>query len=432
MSLPRNRLFWAIATGHAINDMFVSMGPVLLAFLSVAVLPMTNTQIGFAVSLNQLVMASCQPLFGWLADRSGGRWLGAGGVSVAVVMLVMTLVMAQTGHYWLMLLPYMALALGSSAFHPIGALYAVGDEKQHKGTFLALFFFFGQAGLAVGPALVGVVLDRTNPFTHWFGQGVAPIPPAFTAVTGSISALMLMALAAIPGVLWLTLALPSARSHRAANEQPAHKLAQSQPRAAVPWKALGVLAAIIALRCLAQPGAISFFPVLFQSKGWDPAQYGLITGVFWLASGIAGVAFGFLADRFDRRYVIAVSLVLGAPAFFFLPMVDGLLAFVLALLGGALSGASYSVTVLMAQEMIPANKGTASGVVLGFGFGMGAIASFIVGGLADWVGLGVAFQVIAAMTLLSGLLGLALPSMKKSGVIVLGDELGGEVLVERA
>src|SRR3989304_2128091 len=72
MHIPRQRLFWAVGLGHFTNDTFVSMGPVLLAFLSVSALPMTNTQIGFAVSTGQMIGALSQPFFGLLADRSGG------------------------------------------------------------------------------------------------------------------------------------------------------------------------------------------------------------------------------------------------------------------------------------------------------------------------------------------------------------------------
>ena len=76
MNFPRQRLFWAVSVGHLTNDIFMSLGPVLLAFLSAHLLPMTNVEIGAAVSAQQLVGAFSQPFFGWLVDRGGTRWEG--------------------------------------------------------------------------------------------------------------------------------------------------------------------------------------------------------------------------------------------------------------------------------------------------------------------------------------------------------------------
>ena len=55
MFLARKPLFWAVSFGHLTIDMFNGMGPVLLAFLSAHMLPLSNTQIGFAVSAYALV-----------------------------------------------------------------------------------------------------------------------------------------------------------------------------------------------------------------------------------------------------------------------------------------------------------------------------------------------------------------------------------------
>ena len=116
MNIPRQKSFWGIALGHTVHDIFTRMGPVLLAFLSAQVLPMSNTQIGAAVSAQQFTGAISQPLFGYLADRGGPRWqrwLGVGGVIWVIVLLLISMVLALAGQFWLMVIPYALAALGS-------------------------------------------------------------------------------------------------------------------------------------------------------------------------------------------------------------------------------------------------------------------------------------------------------------------------------
>src|SRR5262245_3942694 len=96
IALPRQRLFWSVSLGHLTNDTFMAMGVVMLTFLSGSLLPMTNTQIGFAVSAQQFAGAISQPFFGIRADRTGGRDLGAYGVAWTTVMFMLSVLLAIT------------------------------------------------------------------------------------------------------------------------------------------------------------------------------------------------------------------------------------------------------------------------------------------------------------------------------------------------
>jgi FSR family fosmidomycin resistance protein-like MFS transporter len=64
--------FWAVNLGHMTNDLFMSTRSVLLAFMSAYVLPMTNREIGLALSPGELMGSLSQPLFGWLAIKPAG------------------------------------------------------------------------------------------------------------------------------------------------------------------------------------------------------------------------------------------------------------------------------------------------------------------------------------------------------------------------
>lgn len=415
MFIPRKRLFWAVSLGHLTNDTFISMVPVLLAFLSITILPMSNTQIGFIVSAAALLGALSQPFFGLRADRSGGRWLGALGLAWNAGMLMIALAVALlTRQYWLMALPLIVMALGSGALHPVGMLHVAHADRRFAASSLAIFFLMGQIGLALGPALAGLLLEQASvngagPYTNGLNPATAPL---FTP-QADLTPIFLLGLLAGPVILWMATSIPSALSFRGSTEEAAgpRKSAGSLLRG-LPLGALALLAVMVALRGLAQPGSVSFIPVLFSEKGWSPAQYGLITSSFWIASGLAGVLFGRLADRYDRRHVIALSLLLSAPAFFLLPALDGAGAFLLAVLAGGLSGGSHSIIIVLAQDLIPARKGFAGGASLGFIFATGALGSLLIGGVSDIVGLSTTFQIVAVTTVLAALLGLLLPGQQ--------------------
>lgn len=412
MYFPRKRLFWAVSLGHMTNDTFISMAPVVLAFISVNLLPLSTVQIGLILGITALLGAVSQPLFGLLADRGGGRWLGAGGVAWTVGFTLLAILAAETGVYWLLVLAFILPAVGSGAFHPVGTMYAAESDRRFAASNLAYFFLLGQLGLAAGPALAGLLLNNAATNNNLFTQALGPSLRGALMEQGTVMPIFTLAVFAIPGVLLMMFNIPNRAAYRQARtverEQPA------EARTVIPVMAFLILISMVTLRSLAQPGSVNFIPVLFQAKGWSPAEYGLITSMFWLASGLAGVYFGGLADRFDRRRVIALSLVLSAPAFFFLPFTNGALAFALAILAGGLSGGSHSIIVVFAQSLMPSSKGFASGMILGLIFGTGAVGNFLIGWLSDVVGLDAAFQLVAGAIVVASLLALLMPGQARS------------------
>lgn len=415
---PTNRLFWAVGFGHLTNDIFASMGPVVLAFLAAGILPMSNTQIGLAVSLAQLSGALTQPFFGYYADRTGGRWIGSLGLAFHVGMFTFAIaVAALTQQYWLMFFPFVIAAVGSGALHPVGSLHAAEANSTRAGTNVALFFMLGQIGLALGPTLAGVLLDTANPNILGRMAELANLP--YYGVQNNVTPIILLSLVSIPGILLMITSIPSKRQQP--QDDPAKpKVDEANGKKAFPVMSFAILGAMVTLRGLGNPGSVAFIPVLFEQKGWDPSAYGAITSSFWIASAFSGVFFGRLADDFDRRKVMMLSMLTSAPAFFFLPAFDGAFAFVLAVAAGGLSGGAHSIIVVLAQDLIPMRKGFASGAILGFIFGTGAIGSFIIGAISDQIGLSTTFQIASFLIAAAGILALFLPKQDKP-VITIGE-----------
>lgn len=415
-SKPNKLVFWAVNLGHFVNDTFMSMRSVLLTFISSYLMPMSNRQIGLAISLGELTGALSQPFFGWIADKTGGRWLGAIGVTwtVSFVMLAM-LIVAAGGGYVLMVIPLAIAALGSGAFHPVGSMYATDVDKKRASSNAAIFFLSGQIGLGIGPVLVGLLLNNAHSDLNTiFGAALGPANQGLLLERGSLSPVFVLWLLVVPAAIWMALTIPNRRAFSHASQQEkAAAQTKTQVKAAFPKKAFTILAIAVMFRSLSNPAMITFLPGLFQSKGWTPAEYGLITSTAWIAAGIAGLIFGTLANRYNQRYIIMFGLLGAVPAMFLLPVLDGGIVFLLALAAGALTGGSHSLIVVLAQDLMPGRKGLVSGSILGFIFATGAVGNLVIGELADRFGTPAAFQIVAVVTGITSFLWLFVPNTRR-------------------
>jgi len=411
--MPRHiRLLWSVCIGHLTNDIFSSMTPVLLTFLAAGIMPMSNIQIGLAVSMAQLLGAITQPYFGIRADRSGGRTLGTLGLVFHVALFTLGVILAAaTRHYWLMFIPIVLAPIGSGALHPVGALHAAEAVPRRSAFNMAVFFLMGQTGLALGPAIAGILLEWANP--DLLGQMGEAVGVTHFGIQDNLSPIILLSVFSLPAIFLMATSIPRHHEHHA--EQNKRKSERENgEKHHFPLFAFMILGVIVLLRGLGQQGSVAFVPVLFEQKGWDPAAYGTITSSYWIASAVSGLIFGRLADRFDRRMVMMLSMLFSAPAFFLLPAYEGAFAFFLAIAAGGLSGGAHSLIVVMAQDLIPMRKGFASGAILGFIFATGAIGSLAIGFISDQIGLALTFQIVAVMIAVAGALSLLLPRQSRS------------------
>jgi len=154
-----NHVFSAVALGHLSVDLLNGARPVLLTFLS-AQMGLTNTSLGAISSGYVWVASASQPLFGWLADRIGPRWLAA--LGILWMFGFFALAMTISGPWAIAAL--IVASLGSAAFHPAGTMEStlVGREMaaERETTAASWFFFFGQFGFFLGPIVGGPLLEH--------------------------------------------------------------------------------------------------------------------------------------------------------------------------------------------------------------------------------------------------------------------------------
>lgn len=390
LTIFRNRLFLAIASGHFAVDVLNSVGPVLMAVLA-RPLGLGYSQIGLALTLYTFAGALSQPVFGLLADRFRGRTVLLAGAGALWMVLCLGAMALQSS--WALILPlFLLAALGSGLFHPIGTATAGAVDRARAGSATSLFFFSGQMGLAIGPPVAGWL----------FG------------LNGALGLLPLCALALVPTAMMLVApGLP-------AEPPSAKRVAGTAARSAV-WL-VAAFVALVAVRSSIQAAYSAFLPSLFAERGWSATWYGALAGTFMFAAAVGNVISGAAADRYGMRMATVGPLVLGVPAgLVCLWSPTPLAAFVACALAGLLIGGQHSVLVVHAQRLLPARQGFAAGLILGFTFAAGGIGTWLGGLAADSVGLLPVMQAITLLGLPAALLALTLPRHERPAVPALAD-----------
>jgi FSR family fosmidomycin resistance protein-like MFS transporter len=75
----RNRAYLAVSLTHFFVDVLNNSRTLLIAIIAVSI-GLTNAEVGIALLLYNIGSSLSQPVFGWLADRFGPRWLVVGGM----------------------------------------------------------------------------------------------------------------------------------------------------------------------------------------------------------------------------------------------------------------------------------------------------------------------------------------------------------------
>jgi MFS transporter, FSR family, fosmidomycin resistance protein len=369
----------ALSTGHMFTDIAQGSIPALLPFL------IADRHISIAAA-SALVLAATisssvvQPLFGYLSDRVSLPWLmplgpALGGLGVALV--------GFAPNYALTFAAVLLSGLGVAAFHPEGSRFANYVSGARRASGMSRFSVGGNVGFALGPVLV-------TPLLIAFGlRGTA-----FVLIPTWLMA----------GVL--VYELPRLKTFR--RDLVGGRVQSTEQHEA--WGPFTILAGVIALRSFVYFGLVTFIPlyyvhVLHSSKALGNAA---LTAML-LGGAVGTLTGGPLADRFGRRTVLVGSMCLIPPLVAGFLLSGPILALVFAALAGAVTIATFAVTIVMGQEYLPGRLGIAAGVTIGLSIGLGGLGAPLLGVLGDSAGLRAVFEVVAVLPLAALGLSLALP-----------------------
>jgi FSR family fosmidomycin resistance protein-like MFS transporter len=145
----------------------------------------------------------------------------------------------------------------------------------------------------------------------------------------------------------------------------------------------------------------TYLPAWLQEQGRSLPAAGRFMFVFAIAISVGTLLGGYLSDRVGRWPLLAACLILIGPALWLFLSATGVAQWGLVVFMGILIGATFPISIVMAQEAWPEGVGTASGLVMGLGWVPGGLGSSLTGVLADRYDLTVALRVLLLPALLS-------------------------------
>jgi MFS family permease len=151
--------------------------------------------------------------------------------------------------------------------------------------------------------------------------------------------------------------------------------------------------------------AWGLLPLFFAGAGLDLGEVGLLAAIYPGVWGVTQLATGALSDAVGRKSLIVAGMALQAAAFAVLVPLPGFLPWLGAMATLGLGTALVYPTLLavISDVVHPSQRASATGVYrfwrdAGYVFG-----ALLAGTLADRLGVGWAIEVVAALTLASGI-----------------------------
>ncbi|WP_075981123.1 MFS transporter [Bacillus massilinigeriensis] len=349
---------------HLLNDSLQSVVPAMFPILE-KTMNLSYTQLGMiAFSLN-IVASILQPVFGSITDRKPFPFALPIGLTFT---LFGVFGLALAPKFEFVVLSVIFIGLGSAVFHPEGSRVAFLGAGNRRGLAQSIYQVGGNTGQALAPLITALILVP-------FGQKGA----FFFTIVAAIAVCLLIYIAK-----WykerIKLQPIKSKVRNGLNKEKG--LSKSI------YYALILILFLIFARSWYISGITNYYAFYAIDKYALSIKESQILLFAFLVAGAVGTFFGGpLADRFGKKNIIFISLIGAAPFSILIPFMPLSIVIIMLLITGFILMLSFSVTVVYAQELVPGKIGTMAGLTVGLAFGMGAIGSVGLGGLADTIGL---------------------------------------------
>ena len=386
-SREQKRTLLAASLGWMLDSMDVMLYALVLGQVQKE-LHLSAAMSGAMMSATLLAAAGGGIFFGWFADRSGR----ARALTISILVYsVATALCGLTHTGTQLLLCRVLLGLGMGGEWAAGAaLVAETWPAHHRGKALALVQSSWAVGYALGAAVVAIVMPRFG----WRAVFFAGVAPALIA-------------------MWLRRGLrePEVWREAQAMEPEGRPQIGNLFRGAFGYSVL-ICATMNAATLFAWWGLFTWVPRFLSmsaaegGRGLSIVRTSAWTIVMQVGTFLGYVIFGYLADRFSRKYTYITYLVIAAllvPLFAFVRDANALL--VIGPLVGFFGTGYFSGFSVIASELFPASlRGSAMGFVYNIGRVLSAAAPYLIGRISEHAGLSYALCITSGAFLLAALI----------------------------
>lgn len=380
-------VLFSIAFAHLLNDLMQAVIPATYPILKDN-FNLNFTQVGLITFVFQLTASLLQPFIGFYTDKKPMPYSLVFGMIFTISGLCL---LSVSNAFWMLLVAVGLVGVGSSIFHPEASRVAFLGSGGKRGLAQSIFQLGGNAGSAIGPLLVAlVVAPYGQSHVVWF------------VIAGILGIIILSRIA-----VWYENHMNRAAKKIGAEET---TIPLSNKKITI---SIIVLLFLIFSKFFYMASMSSYFTFYLIDKFGMSIQDSQFYLFVFLASVAAGTLIGGpLGDRFGRKYIIWISILGAAPFTLLLPYANLFWTGVLAVIIGVVIASAFSAILVFAQELKPGKVGMISGLFFGFAFGMGGLGSAILGYVADQTTIEYVFKISSYLPLI-GVLTYFLPNIKK-------------------
>lgn len=381
-------VLFSIAFAHLLNDLMQAVIPATYPILKDN-FNLNFTQVGLITFVFQLTASLLQPFIGFYTDKKPMPYSLVIGMIFTISGLCL---LSVSSEFWMLLISVGLVGIGSSIFHPEASRVAFLGSGGKRGLAQSIFQLGGNAGSAIGPLLVALVVAP-------YGQ----------------SHVVWFVIAGILGIIILSRIAVWYENHM--NLRAAKKIDSEETSVPLSNKkitiSIVVLLMLIFSKFFYMASMSSYFTFYLIDRFGMSIQDSQFYLFVFLASVAAGTLIGGpLGDRFGRKYIIWISILGAAPFTLLLPYANLFWTGILSVIIGVVIASAFSAILVFAQELKPGKVGMISGLFFGFAFGMGGLGSAVLGYVADKTTIEYVFKISSYLPLI-GVLTYFLPNIKK-------------------
>lgn len=383
-------IIFSVSFSHLLNDAIQSLIPSIYPLLKDS-FQLSFAQIGLITFTFQFTASMFQPLVGAYTDKYPQPYSLALGMCVSLLGLIL---ISYANSFGLILLSVALIGTGSSIFHPESSKIAYMASGGRRGMAQSIFQVGGNTGSAIGPLLAAlIVVEYGRSHAIYFG------------ILALIAIFVLLHVGKWAAQQYEDRIRVNKRVD--AGEHHPHLTKRKV------YQSITILLVLIFSKYIYSASISSYYTFFLIEKFHVSIQQSqLFLFAYLLASAVGTYLGGPLGDRYGRKYVIWFSILGAAPFALLLPYVNLFWTCTLSVVIGLVLSSAFPAIIVYAQELLPGKIGMVSGLFYGFAFGVGGIASALLGLLADYKDIYFVYYLCSFM-LLMGLVTWWLPDLKK-------------------